>query len=93
MQGKDLGLMLQARNLMLPKVGYTKQYVFLLLINKVLLQLIKDDTYECLKITSLQNISWSWEQLCACVCVLGKKMSIGNVLVFPYELLVSKGKR
>ena len=57
MQGKDLGLMLQARNLMLPKVGYTKQYVFLLLINKVLLQLIKDDTYECLKITSLQNIS------------------------------------
>ena len=32
-QEEALSLMLKARNLMLPNVGYLKQYVFLLLIN------------------------------------------------------------
>ena len=50
MQEEALSLMLQARNLMLPNVGYLKQYVFLL-------QLVIDKTYVCLKITTLQNIS------------------------------------
>ena len=30
--------------------------------------------------------------VCACVCVLGEERSIGIILVFPYELLQSKGK-
>ena len=34
----------------------------------------------------------SWEQYCACVCVLGGERSIGIILVFLYELLQSKGK-
>ena len=57
MQDEALDLMLQAQNLMLPNVGYLKQYIFLLLINKILLQLVIDEIYVCLKITTLQNIS------------------------------------
>ena len=57
MQDEPLSLVLQARNLMLPNVGYLKQYIFLLLINKILLQLVIDEIYVCLKITTLQNIS------------------------------------
>ena len=57
MQDGALCLMLQARSLMHPKVCYLKEYIFLLLINKILLQLVTDETYVCLKITTLQNIS------------------------------------
>ena len=45
-----------------------------------------------LKIATLQNIFLSWEQYCACVCVLGGERSIGIILFFPYELLQSKRK-
>ena len=57
MQGEALILMLQARNLRLPNVDYLKQHIFLLLINKILLQLVIEETYVCSKITTLQNIS------------------------------------
>ena len=57
MQGEALSLMLQARNLMFPNVDYLKQHVFLLLINKILLQLVIGETSVCSKITTLQNIS------------------------------------
>ena len=58
MQGEALSLMLQARNLMLPNVGYLRQYVFLLLMKTFFfLQLVIEKTYVCLKIITLQNIS------------------------------------
>ena len=44
MQDEVLGLMPQAQNLMLPNGGYLKQYVFLFLANKILLQFVKDET-------------------------------------------------
>ena len=44
MQDEVLGLMPQAQNLMLPNGGYVKQYVFLFLANKILLQFVKDET-------------------------------------------------
>ena len=44
MQDEALDLMLQDRNLMLPNVGYLKQFII-------------DETYVCLEITTLQNIS------------------------------------
>ena len=55
MQEEALSLMLQARILMLLNMGYLKQYVFHC--SEILLQLVIDETYVCLKITTLQNIS------------------------------------
>ena len=56
MQDDALSLMLQARNLMFPNVRYLKQYNFSLLMNKILLQLVIDETYVCLEIATLRNI-------------------------------------
>ena len=58
----------------------------------MLLQLVIDEIHVCLKIINLQNVSKSWEQLCASVYLLGGERSILIILRFAYELLQSKGK-
>ena len=57
MQEEALSLMLQARNVMLPNVGYLKQYVFLLLINFIAITKLYYKAYVCLKIITLRNVS------------------------------------
>ena len=44
MQDEVLSLTLQAQNLMLPNVGYLKQYIFSFLANQILLKFVKDET-------------------------------------------------
>ena len=92
MQDEALSLMFQAWNLILPNIGYLKQCVFFpFKLNFIATgyrrnqRMFKD--YHFIKYFIMLGAVG-----CVYVSILGGERSIGIILIFPFELLESKGK-